>query len=181
MDNLLNDNREIWDLFDREGNRTGETFVRGFGNFRNIPDGRYHLVVDLLVIHTDGTYLLTKRSDAKDVYPGYWEASAGGSAISGEEPLQAAERELYEETGLRADSLELAGITFRDSSHGMYYSYLAKVSGDKERIVLQDGETTDYKWVDRAGFLSYVDSKETMTAHNLRYESYINGLRQSDV
>ena len=178
MDNLLNDNREIWDLFDREGNRTGETFVRGFGNFRNIPEGRYHLVVDLLVIHTDGTYLLTKRSDTKDVYPGYWEASAGGSAISGEEPLQAAERELYEETGLRADSIELVGVSFRESSHGLYYSYLAKVSGDKDRIVLQDGETTDYKWVDRTGFLSYVDSEEAMTNHNLRYEPYINGLRR---
>ena len=178
MNNLLNDNREIWDLFDRDGNRTGETFVRGFGNFRNISEGRYHLVVDLLVIHTDGTYLLTKRSDTKDVYPGYWEASAGGSAVSGEEPLQAAERELYEETGLRADSLELVGIAFRENSHGMYYSYLAKVSGDKESIVLQDGATTDYKWVNRAGLLSYVDSEEAMTNHNLRYESYINGLRQ---
>lgn len=178
MGDMLNDNREIWDLFDRGGNRTGETFVRGFGNFRNIPEGRYHLVVDLLVIHTDGTFLLTKRSETKDVYPGYWEASAGGSAVSGEEPLQAAERELYEETGLRADSLELVGVSFRENSHGLYYSYLAKVSGDKDRIVLQDGETTDYKWVDRTGFLSYVDSAEAMTAHNLRYESYINGLRQ---
>ncbi len=36
MGDMLNDNREIWDLFDRGGNRTGETFVRGFGNFRNI-------------------------------------------------------------------------------------------------------------------------------------------------
>ena len=178
MNSVQNENREIWDLFDRGGNRTGETFVRGFGNFRNIPEGRYHLVVDLLVIHTDGTFLLTKRSETKDVYPGYWEASAGGSAVSGEEPLQAAERELYEETGLRADSLELVGVSFRENSHGLYYSYLAKVSGDKDRIVLQDGETTDYKWVDRTGFLSYVDSAEAMTAHNLRYESYINGLRQ---
>ena len=178
MGDMLNDNREIWDLFDRGGNRTGETFVRGFGNFKNIPEGRYHLVVDLLVIHTDGTFLLTKRSETKDVYPGYWEASAGGSAVSGEEPLQAAERELYEETGLRADSLELVGVSFRENSHGLYYSYLAKVSGDKDRIVLQDGETTDYKWVDRTVFLSYVDSAEAMTAHNLRYESYINGLRQ---
>lgn len=170
-------NLEIWDLYDRDGNRTGEKFVRGFGNFKNIKEGRYHLIVDLLVLHTDGTYLLTKRSDVKDVYPGYWEASAGGSALSGEEPLDAATRELYEETGLKADSLELTGISYSDKSHGMYYSYIAYVSGDKDRIVLQEGETTDYKWVDREGLLEYVDSDEAMTAHNNRYASYINALR----
>jgi 8-oxo-dGTP pyrophosphatase MutT (NUDIX family) len=168
---------EIWDLYDAEGNRTGETFVRVFGNFTKIPEGRYHLVVDLLVLHEDGTYLLTKRSDIKDIYPGYWEASAGGSAIKGEEPLEAAKRELFEETGLTPDSLELVDILFKDSSRSMYYSYLVNVSCDKESVVLQEGETTAYKWVDREGFLAYVDSEDTMKAHNQRYEKYINTLR----
>ena len=169
--------KEIWDLYDRNGNKTGETYERHFGNFKNIPEGRYHLVVDLLVLHSDGTYLLTKRSECKDVYPGYWEASAGGSAISGEDPETAAKRELLEETGLIPDSLEFVGITFTDRSHAMYYSYLAKVSGDKDNIVLQEGETTDFKWVDKEGLLSYVDSDHAMDAHNQRYSRYINTLR----
>lgn len=169
--------KEIWDLYDHDGNRTGETFERYFGGYKDIPEGRYHLVVDLLVLHSDGTYLLTKRSDIKDVYPGYWEASAGGSAISGEEPLEAAKRELYEETGLTPDSLELVGVLFKDSSHSMYYSYLARVSCEKDSIVLQEGETTDYKWVDRAGLLAYVDSDEAMKSHNQRYGNYIETIR----
>ena len=146
--------QEIWDLYDRDGNRTGETFVRAFGNYKTIPLGRYHLTVDLLVLHEDGTYLLTKRSDDKDIYPGYWEASAGGAAVSGEEPLEAAERE----------------------GRSMYYSYIAKVSCDKDSIVLQEGETTDYKWVDKDGLLAYVNSEHTMTNHNKRYEKYFNTL-----
>ncbi len=169
--------QEIWDLYDRDGNKTGETFVRGFGNFQNIPEGRYHLVVDILVIHEDGSYLLTKRSEEKDVYPGFWEASAGGSALTGEEPLDAAKRELFEETGISADSLELVGVLFKDTSHAMYYSYLAKVICDKNSVVLQDGETTEYKWVDKAGFLEYVDAEDSMKAHNQRYAEYIETLR----
>ena len=98
---------EIWDLYDREGKATGETWERKHGNYLEIPDGRYHLVCDILVKHVDGTYLLTKRHMCKDVYPGYWEASAGGSAISGEDPITCAKRELFEETGLRAEEFQL--------------------------------------------------------------------------
>lgn len=166
--------KEIWDLYDRDGKLTGETFERGFGNYKNIPEGRYHLVVDILVLHKDGTYLLTKRSDIKDVYPGYWEASAGGSAVSGEDPLQAAYRELFEETGLKPDSMELVNILYKDTSRSLFYSYVARVSCAKDSVVLQEGETVDYKWVDREGFLEYLDSDTAIKSHNQRYENYIN-------
>lgn len=67
---------------------------------RNIPDGRYHLVSDILVQHTDGTFLLTKMDINKDVYPCYWEASAGGSAQAGKSHEKCDKLELFEETGL---------------------------------------------------------------------------------
>ncbi len=167
---------EIWDLYDREGNKTGKTWERGFGNFREIPEGCYHMVVDILVRHTDGTFLLTKRDMRKDVYPGYWEASAGGSAIAGEEPLQAAERELFEETGLRALRMELVSHSFREPSHSMFYSYLATVDADKDSVVLQEGETVDYKWVDDRGLIEYVRSDLAIKTHNDRYKSFIDDL-----
>ena len=169
--------KEIWDLYDRDGNRTGETWVRGFGNYQDIPEGRYHLGVDILVLHMDGTYLLMKRSDEKDVYPGYWEASAGGSALSGEEPLEAAKRELFEETGLVPDSMELVNILFKDSSRAVFYSYLAKVSCSKDSVILQEGETTAYKWLDKDEFLAYVDSENAIGSHNQRFEKYIDTIR----
>ncbi|MBP5222474.1 MAG: NUDIX domain-containing protein [Lachnospiraceae bacterium] len=75
------------------------------------------MVVDILVRHTDGTYLLTKRDMCKDVYPGYWEAGAGGSAITGEGPFEAAKRELFEETGLTPIHMELVSHTLRETSH----------------------------------------------------------------
>ena len=87
-----------------------------------------------------------------------------------------AQIKLFEETGLKADSLELVGVIFRDEGRSMYYSYIAKVSCDKDSIVLQEGETTDYKWVDKDGLLAYVNSEHTMTNHNKRYEKYFNTL-----
>ncbi len=169
---------EIWDLYDKEGKRTGKTWERQFGNYRQIPDGYYHMVVDILVQHTDGTYLLTKRDMSKDVYPGYWEASAGGSAIAGEEPFEAARRELFEETGLTAFRMELVSHTFRDPSHSMFYSFLATVDAAKDSLVLQEGETVDYKWVDDRGFINYVESDQAIKTHNDRYKDLIERIKK---
>lgn len=168
---------EIWDLYDREGNRTGETFERYSGCVKNIPDGRYHMVCDILVKHVDGTYLLTKRHPEKDAYPGYWEASAGGSALVGEDPITCAKRELFEETGIRANEFTLISHTFRDGSHCMFYSYLTVVNCEKDAVVLQEGETVEYRWVDVKGLLEYADSDLAIKTHNARYQAYFEELR----
>ena len=150
---------ELWDLYDKNGNRTGEVWERRHGNYRDIPAGRYHLVSDILVQHRDGTYLLTKRHMDKDIYPGFWEASAGGSAQLDEGPEECAKRELFEETGILCDRFELIKITFSNRSPSLIYSYLARVDCDKNSVVLQEGETTEYKWVDAAGLIEYATSE----------------------
>ena len=51
---------EIWDAYDEKFNIIeGITLVRG--EEANIPKGMYHLVVDILVKHEDGTYLLIPK------------------------------------------------------------------------------------------------------------------------
>lgn len=168
---------EIWDLYDNMGRKS--EYKKDRYSSEPIPDGLYHMVCDILVIHRDGTYLLTKRHDKKEVYPGYWEASAGGSAQEGESPLQCAVRELKEETGIDidADSLQLVGHSFSEKSRSTFYSYIARVDCKKDSVVLQEGETVAYKWVDTAEFLAYVDSDEAIKSHNMRYEDYIKTIR----
>ncbi len=168
---------ELWDLYDRNCNLTGEVWERRHGNYMNIPEGRYHLVSDILVQHRDGTFLLTKRHLGKDLYPGYWEASAGGSAQLGEEPEACAKRELFEETGILCDSLELVKITFSNRSPSLIYSYLARVDCDKNSVVLQEGETTAYKWVDAAGLIEYAESELAIKTSVERYKSFYDKVR----
>lgn len=170
---------EIWDLYDKDGNLTGETWERRHSNFRQIPDGRYHIVSDILVRHVDGTFLLTKRHPDKDVYPGYWEASAGGSAVAGETAEECAARELLEETGIVSDSFELINRTFRDKSHSLVYSFITTVDCDKDSIVLQEGETTEYKWVDAAGLIAYSESDLAIKTSVERYKDFYDKLRSS--
>ncbi|MCR4727728.1 MAG: NUDIX domain-containing protein, partial [Lachnospiraceae bacterium] len=96
---------ELWDAYDSKLNRIdGMTLVRG----EEVPDGVFHLVCEIIVRHTDGTYLLMQR-DLQKYLGGMWEASAGGSALKGEDPLSCAMRELSEETGIKADKLTEVG------------------------------------------------------------------------
>ena len=165
---------EIWDLYDEHGNRTGETWERSRAT--EIPEGRYHMVCDILIRHRDGDFLLTLRDPCKQPFPGCWEASAGGSALAGETPEEAARREMLEETGLNAESLVLIGSTRRPKSHSVIHAYLASVSCDKSSVRLQEGETVDYRWVDAASFLRLIQDEPVLKIQYPRYKPYLDQL-----
>ncbi|MGI6584535.1 MAG: NUDIX domain-containing protein [Gracilibacteraceae bacterium] len=88
-------NPELWDVLDKDGNLTGRTIERG----RPLKEGEYHLVVHIWIRNSKGEYLIQKRSSMVDVWPDIWSV-AGGSAVKGENSLDAAFREVKEELGL---------------------------------------------------------------------------------
>lgn len=134
---------EYWDAYDGNFRRIeGVSLVRG----EDIPAGVYHLVCDVLVRHTDGSYLLMRR-DPRKHYGGLWEATAGGSALRGETPLDCARRELREETGIRAEELRELGRVRSANTH--YVEFLCETDWPKDRVTLQEGETVAYRWVSR--------------------------------
>ena len=165
---------ETWDLYDEQGQKTGETWERS--RAREIPEGRYHIVCDILIWHQNGEFLLTLRDPEKDIYPGCLEASAGGSALAGETPEQAARREMLEETGLMADRLELIGTTVRPHSHSVIYAYLAIVNCEKNSVRLQPGETVDYQWVDVLTVLRLIREEPVLKVQYPRYKPYLDTL-----
>ena len=158
---------ELWDAYDRRGNRTGETLVRG----KPLPEGRYHLVSCILIRHEDGDILLMHRAMEKEVYPGWWEIGAGGSALAGEDSLTCARRELAEETGITGS------LTFlhRTVSHDTIYDgYLCIYGGPKDQVTLQPGETTAYRWLNLREFLAFFDSDQCIPHLRTRLKDYVD-------
>ncbi len=148
---------ELWDAYDKEFNIIKDmTLVRGEES--KIPTGIYHMVVLILVRHTDGQYLLMRRSPGK-AYPLYWEATAGGSVLQGETAMEGALRELREETGINVGTLEEMERFVKDETHSAYFVFVCVTDCDKESIILQEGETCDYKWVDKEELLSMGDGE----------------------
>lgn len=89
---------ELWDVYDVNRIKTGKTVERGSLSLR---EGEYHLVVIVLVFSTDGRLLIQKRTDNKSSWPGMWDVSVGGAVVAGEDSAMGAERELFEEVGIR--------------------------------------------------------------------------------
>ena len=139
---------ELWDAYDRNGNKTGEILVRG----EPIPEGRYHLVSEVLVRHVDGSYLCMIRSREKPNYPLYPECTAGGSALLGEDPLTCIRRELREETGIEWDDFRLVARTVREKDSALFCSFVCTVDWPKDRITIQEGETEGYRWLSEEEF-----------------------------
>lgn len=140
---------EIWDAYDNEFNKLNNiTLVRG----EPIPDGIYHLVSEVIVKHIDGTYLIMQRDFEKN-FGGMWELTAGGSALQGETPLECAARELKEETGIEASKIMEIGRFVQDVNHSLYVEYLCVTNWKKNAVTLQEGETVNYRWVDKKSLL----------------------------
>ncbi len=135
---------ELWDLYNANREPLGRTHRRGAPMQR----GEYHLVAFVWVFNGRGKLLLTKRSPEKLAYPNFWE-NTGGSVLAGESSLHAIRRELFEETGIRADEREFHYI---DSTKGRTWisdTYYIVKDVPLSALRLQPGETCDARWVDR--------------------------------
>ncbi len=155
---------EVWDAYTKDFEKIdGMTLIRG----ERIPEGVYHLVCEVIVKHVDGDYLLTQR-DSRKHYGGMWEATAGGSALQGESPLECAVRELREETGIESEDLrEIGHVAVQNT---IYFEYLCVANCAKNSVTLQEGETSAYKWVSRDELAS-MNKSELVTKRIQRFIS----------
>jgi 8-oxo-dGTP pyrophosphatase MutT (NUDIX family) len=60
-----------------------------------------HRACYILVFNKAGELFVQKRTMTKDIYPGHWDVAAGGVVLAGESYEESAERELYEELGVK--------------------------------------------------------------------------------
>src|SRR5260370_40263350 len=94
-DAVRDDPDELFDLVDLDDRVIGR--VRRGDAHRN--PALVHRSVQILVFASDGRLLLQRRSAAKDLFPGYWCASASGHVSSAEDYAATAEPERKEELG----------------------------------------------------------------------------------
>ncbi len=115
-----------------------------------------HRSAAVVVLSHDGRLLVHRRSDTKDLRPGWWDVCAGGVPGVGESYLDAATRELAEEVGVTGVRLEPLGVgRFDDeAAREISHVYLAISSGPFE---FADGEVTEAHLVTRLELRSLME------------------------
>lgn len=131
---------EFNDVYDKHRNLTGKLHRRG----TRWRFGEYGLVVCVWVIDGEGNVLLTRRAPGKS-FAGTWENS-GGAAKVGENSRTAIARELFEETGIRAEEEEFELLGSDRDRHTHYDFYCLKRQVSLDQIVLLPGETDGVQW-----------------------------------
>lgn len=100
------------------------------------------LAVVLLVDRSGAVLLQLRGPDAKN-YPDLW-GLPGGHVEPGERPLDAAVREMFEETGLRVGGLRLFSHDVLSSSGVERFVYCAVTSAAREDLVLGEGVALEF-------------------------------------
>lgn len=152
---------EIWDLYDEDRVKTGETMVRG----EAIPDGVYHLVVHVCIFNSQGEMLIQQRQPFKSGWGNMWDVTVGGSAVSGDTSQVAAEREVAEEIGYE---LSLAGVRPALTIHfddGFDDVYLVQRDLDVTTLKLQYEEVQAVKWASKDEILKMIEEETFIPYH----------------
>lgn len=112
-----------------------------------------HRAVFIAVVDGAGRLLVHRRSPHKDVWPSWCDIAVGGVVGTGESYLEAAHRELAEEIGVGAETLEEldqgeSRAYDDDQVSLMARCYVVTSSGP---FTFDDGEVVEAWWVHRDG------------------------------
>ena len=101
---------EVVALYD-DGGRPDGSAPRSVMRARNLR----HAATGVVVRDPYGRIYVHRRTPTKDVYPGYWDFTAGGVLLADEDPLEGARRELAEELGVTGELESLGESDYADS------------------------------------------------------------------
>ena len=135
---------ELLDIVDENNNLTDRVEDKDIVH----EQGLWHREVSIWVMNEKGEVLLQKRAATKRLRPNKW-AMCGGHVGTGENEEVAAKRELFEEMGLKASSLELLFIDKTDISDNRRFSYMYfwKTNAKIEDCTIQYDELSEIKYI----------------------------------
>ena len=141
---------ELIDILTPEGKSTGKTALKSEAH----KNGWFHATAHIWFFTSDKRILLQKRALTKKVFPGIWDISVAGHIGAGEEVLDGAKREVFEEIGLILEDKDFIKIGTRihqvnhengiqDNEH--HHVFIAELKTPISELTMQPEEVADLK------------------------------------
>lgn len=133
------------DLLDEDGHYTGKTALKSEAHAR----GWFHPTVHIWFYTPDARVLIQQRGKDKETFPLLWDVSVAGHIGAGENPGEAALREVQEEIGLEiaVDDLEKIGYFKSVNKHATdlldceyHHTFLCRLPVPLTSLAKQDTE-----------------------------------------
>ncbi len=162
---------ELFDVYDKNRKPLGYTKVRG----EILEDNERNIGVELFIFN-DNKLLLTQRSINK-THPGKWEVP-GGCSQTGESPIDTLIREVKEEIGVTITKNDCEFITTQMYKYQFVDVYKSNIKVDLAKVVLQEEEVSDIKFVTEEEFLQMLNNDEIVEYISSRYNLIENKLKK---
>lgn len=144
---------ELWDVYTKDRELTGRMHRRGMP----LAKEDFHLVVHVCIFNTKGEMLIQKRQPFKKGWTNMWDISVGGSAVSGDNSQQAAEREVLEELGLEIDLSDVRPVFTMNFEDGFDDYYIVEMDVDLSKLKLQYEEVSEVRFASKEEVLKMQD------------------------
>lgn len=102
----------------------------------------YTKVVIIIIRDKEGNFFVHQRNKDKKTFPNLFGIGAGGKIEDGETKKEAAERELFEETGLRTNLKYLFKINYKSESYMSEMNVFETITEIKEL----DTDNGEWQW-----------------------------------
>lgn len=154
---------EYLDLYDKDGNLTGETIIRG----GDVPKGRYFNIVVCYIKNSEGKFLIQKTSKEK----GGKYSSTGGHVKSGQTLIEAMIAEIGEEIGIDIKEEELKYIDrYIKNDTVIFNLYYIEKDIDVKKCKLQKEEVESVSWMTINEIDKLIKEENYFPTHGILFE-----------
>lgn len=170
----------MWDLYDCNFKKTNKIYQEA--NSDNIPDGLYHLTVNLWIINSKNEILMLKKALNFDLrYPGYW-TSINGNVLAGDDSYNTIKSTVLKKIGIKLatdEKIIKLGENLRDPYHYIYETFVICKDLNLESLTIDEKYYSKVKWIKNDELRDMINNGEIEFPLIERIERYIFPFLQS--
>ncbi len=162
-----------WDLYDKNFQLIGKTIEETEAD--EIPNGLYHMTVNVWIINSQKQVLLIKKVLNFNLrYPGLW-TSINGNVIARDKPINCVKKSVKDKIGIEVETKDIIeiGKDIRDPYHYIFNTFVILMDIDSKDIKIKENFGSKVKWADIDELENMMNNGEIEPPLVSRIEKYI--------